>query len=448
MKFFTLVFSLFLFIETQSQQIIPCYSREIQDANEKRYSWYKRAVDDAFNEAKFHALESRKSDAFTDDSIYTINVVFHVLWNVAKENIHDSILKRQIEILNRDFGRRNADTTKTKFVFRSRASAAGIQFKLATVDPKGDSTSGILRIQTDKKGFVVNLPGGFYSDSMKYTSKGGSNAWNNNKYLNIWVCRTKNKITNGMGQEEDKDDQILGFAFPPANMPNWAPNSSAESPELDGMILHYKVVGDNNPNFIHSTLKSGRTAVHEAGHYLGLRHIWGDGIDDCADSDGIDDTPDAKNKQQQTCDSLNTCTEATNPQLPDMSENYMDYTSELCTNMFSKGQVDLMRGVMKTKRKLLYSYGLSVENALHNPTMNLYPNPVSSELHVEFDLMEQVKCEIAIFNQLGEKVMSREVNHRFIDEKLNVESLPISFYTIKIISANNKVYSSKFIKLD
>lgn len=448
MKFFTLVFSLFLFIETQAQQIIPCYTKEIQDMNEKRYSWYKHAVDHAFNEAKFHALETNKSDQFTEDSIYTINVVFHVLWNVAKENLHDSILKRQIEILNRDFGRRNADTSKTKFAFRSRASAAGIQFKLATIDPKGDSTTGILRIQTDKKGFVVNLPGGFYSDSMKYTSKGGNNAWNNNKYLNIWVCRTKNKITNGMGQEEDKDDQILGFAFPPANMPNWAPNSSAESPELDGMILHYKVVGDNNPNFIHSTLKSGRTAVHEAGHYLGLRHIWGDGVDDCTDSDGIDDTPDAKNKQQQTCDSLNTCTEATNPQLPDMNENYMDYTSELCTNMFTKGQVDLMRGVMKTKRKWLYSYGLSIDRAAVKAQIEVYPNPVATELHVQLDLQEQVKSEIAIYNQVGAKVFSRGVFHRLIDEKINVEALPNSLYTIRITSANNSVYTSKFMKLD
>ena len=87
MKFFSLLFFSCYLFKMQAQQYIPCFTDEIRRMNEKKFPWYKKAVDDAFEEAKMASKSQyHKSEEFPEDSIYHIKVVFHVLWNVAKEN--------------------------------------------------------------------------------------------------------------------------------------------------------------------------------------------------------------------------------------------------------------------------------------------------------------------------------------------------------------------------
>ena len=120
---------------------------------------------------------------------------------------------------------------------------------------------------------------------------------------------------------------------------------------------------------------AGRTGTHEVGHYLGLRHIWGDG--DCTMDDGIDDTPTAANNSQTQDPSNLMCTQAhgkdscPNDGLPDMVENYMDYYIESCQNMFTQEQVDLMRAMLEGPRAdLVESTSSSVLICLRNEWVN------------------------------------------------------------------------------
>jgi len=168
------------------------------------------------------------------DTVYTIPVVFHVIYNVANENLHDSLIISQLEVLNRDFNRLNADSVKTRAIFKSRAGSARIQFEFAKVDPNGVATNGIVRKLTSKTTF--GSAGGNIQDLMKATATGGDDPWDPTKYLNIWVCDLS----------VNNQDGLLGYAYPPYGHPSWT-SGSWVADSRQGVVLHYKVVGRNNP---------------------------------------------------------------------------------------------------------------------------------------------------------------------------------------------------------
>lgn len=315
---------------------------------ENKYPGFHQAVEATFNTALLHSQNKAnlKSTNSTPDTIFRIPVVFHVVYNGATQNIPDSILHNQIDVLNTDYRRLNADTVNTRTIFKSRAADVGFEFFLATIDPLGNPTSGITRTAT------TATFGGFFGDmdAMKKDSTGGKNAWNTAEYLNIWVC----DLSGGLGFAS-----ILGFAYPPSTAPNWDISQFPTDPNVEGVAIHYEVIGANNPlsqtGMLAGIADQGRTAVHEVGHYFGLRHIWGDagnpftGAPDCdiTKDDGFSDTPHmGSNSQAEGCDfSKNTCTNGESPDEPDMVENYMDYSTEACQNMFTKQQADLMRSM-------------------------------------------------------------------------------------------------------
>ena len=121
------------------------------------------------------------------------------------------------------------------------------------------------------------------------------------------------------------------------------------------MVLHYPIVGSNNPQNGDDGISGnemGQACVHEVGHYLGLRHIWGDPIggSGCSVDDGISDTPNQNAASQFTCNyNLNSCTDSP-INYPDMVENYMDYSNDACMNMFTANQSIVMRSVLELAR--------------------------------------------------------------------------------------------------
>ncbi len=246
--------------------------------------------------------------------IYTIPVVVHVIHKTAEENISDAQIKSQIAVLNADYSAKNSDKSKVPAVWKGLVGDAGVQFRLATADPKGNATTGITRTQTIVAEFGDN-------DAMKFRSRGGADAWPSKKYLNIWVC------TLGGG--------LLGYAqFP--GMPA----------RTDGVVILNTAFGTSGTAA--EPFNLGRTATHEVGHWLNLRHIWGD-TNDCTGSDQVEDTPKAQtaNTGKPTFPNV-TCMNAPNG---DMFMNYMDYVDDDSMYMFTSGQVARMRATLTGPRK-------------------------------------------------------------------------------------------------
>ncbi|WP_299758712.1 M43 family zinc metalloprotease [uncultured Pontibacter sp.] len=263
----------------------------------------------------------------------TIPVVFHVLYSDEVENISDEQIKSQLEVLNADFRRRNSDAVNTPSYFAPYAADTRIEFCLASLNMKGDSTTGITRTQTYRTEF------NFVNDYIKKADSGGAASWDTDRYLNIWVGNIK--------------DNVLGYASKPGTT----------LPHLDGVVLHYTAVGAAPANKFDSVYNLGRTATHEVGHWLGLEHIWGGDDASCSDSDGISDTP---NQETYTTD----CTggieiSCDNSPYGNMYQNYMDYSNDACMNLFTQGQAAYMNAILSTSRNQLL-YSLACANAIRS----------------------------------------------------------------------------------
>ena len=272
---------------------------------------------------------------------YNIPVVVHVLYNTTAQNISDAQVQSQIDVLNKDFQLNNADTTKIPTAFKSLVADCKIQFCLAKRDPNGAATNGIIHKSTTKTSFSSN-------DGAKYSSQGGDDAWNSSQYLNLWVCNL------GGG--------LLGYAQFPGG-----------AAATDGVVILYSAFG--NTGTVSAPYNLGRTATHEVGHWLNLRHIWGDA--NCGD-DFVGDTP----KQQTSnfgCPTYPhvTCTNGT---AGDMFMNYMDYVDDQCMQMFSLGQRDRIYAVLKSggaRASLNSSLGCT---APATATCNAPSNPAATSI--------------------------------------------------------------------
>ncbi|MEX1191128.1 MAG: M43 family zinc metalloprotease [Brumimicrobium sp.] len=414
-------------------QIERCYSHKAIEYQESLTPGYEGHVDEQFEIAKNH--QQTKTNR---SSHYTIPVVVHIVHNTTDQNLADSVIHRQIETLNEDYQRKNADTVNMRSDFDIVKGSPNIHFMLAQVDPDGNPTTGITRTETSEESFGdFGLFTGDMStlEKVKQTSEGGIDPWDQEKYLNIWVCNMSI-----MGSP-----MLLGFATPPSGLSNWP---SGSVPNLsDGVVMQYQAFGDNNPNELDMgegpINVRGRTTTHEVGHYLGLRHIWADG--DCSKQDGIDDTPNADDQSEFDCDDTkNTCTDAIQGQdLPDMIENYMDYSAETCQNSFTQGQVDLMRGVLENQRYDLVhnnSASLSKNDII---ATSLYPNPTDNSINITFS--NGGADEVTIFDLNGKELLS--IKDQKSSYKLDVSSFEKGIYFAKIMKDGVVLSNQKFIKL-
>lgn len=401
-------------IDAQENSHPLCGHDLLMNNMEEQYPGYRNAVNETFEAAKARGANSRIAGG---NDVYTIPVVVHIVWNQPEENLPDSVILSQIEVLNEDFRRLNADTTNTRTEFTSIVADPMIEFEL--ID--------IIRVQTTTT-FEIDLLGGLPDAGIKTTAGGGSDGWDPTCYMNMWVTH----LTSPLGA-------LLGYAYPPDGLPNWPAGSSAAQPEYEGVVIEYTAMGRNNPNPppVAGFEIVGRTPTHEVGHYLGLRHIWGDGtgaifgIPDCDVDDGVTDTPNAgTNSQAEGCDfSKNTCTEG-NPDLPDMVENYMDYSTEVCQNSFTQGQIDIMRGVLEGPRNGLLTGGcmpINVEDIAHEKALTVYPNPANDILNVSAN---EIPLSIEVFDMLGKQINLLQSNQ--LQNEINLSDIETGIYLLRV----------------
>jgi Pregnancy-associated plasma protein-A/Secretion system C-terminal sorting domain len=254
-----------------------------------------------------------------------IPVVVHILHNGeavgSGRNLSFAQIQSQILVLNEDFRRFNVSSSNTPLAFAPVAADANIEFRLACTDPNGNPTDGITRTQTNITTFdrVPNLDGtpNEMATRIKFTSEGGIDAWNPSSYLNIWVCNL--------------GSNLLGYSQSPLLF--------ATRANTDGVVILSTAFGRTGN--VAAPFDRGQTATHEIGHWLSLRHIWGDA--NCGD-DGVGDTP-TQQKANRGCPTFpsSTCNNGANG---DMFMNYMDYSDDACMNLFTTGQRTRMRAVL------------------------------------------------------------------------------------------------------
>ncbi len=200
----------------------------------------------------------------TGKNVYLrIPVVVHVLYQESstdESNISEEKIRSQISVLNNDFRKKNTDLDFVPKEFTLLIADMDIEFEMATVDPKGNITNGITRGLDSTNGQYGDVP---------FTEKGGRDAWPAEHYLNIWIID---------GANRHGDIRVAGRGQLPGG-----------NPLTDGLIIAYQAYGTVAPLATKQYLHLGRTATHEIGHWLGLRHI--DGGYSCDSDDGIDDTP-------------------------------------------------------------------------------------------------------------------------------------------------------------
>ena len=401
-----LSFFLFAFMANVSaQQVIRCYTKEYTDFLKSQDPDLGKHLQEAENVNQQWRL-SHPSSPNDVQAIVTIPVVVHIVYRNSSDSLLMSRVTSQIDVLNADFSRTNADASNTPAVWQSIAANCNVQFCLAKRRWDGMPTNGVTYTKTTINVFTSD-------DKVKKTALGGIDPWDRNKFLNIWVCNL--------------GTSLLGYSSPVGG-----------SSTTDGVVIRYTTFG--NPG-TESGYAQGRTCTHEVGHWLGLRHIWGDDAGDCSSGGGTDfisDTPDQTNNTWgcHTFPFMDSCS-SVSPGI--MFMNYMDYSDDVCLNMFTNGQKTVItsvingaRAAIKTSNGCLATVAGMPESDLLDKDISVYPNPAQAKITVQSEF--QNIAGIKVLNILGEKIFDSQFPFPVTSSELDLSLFNNGIYFLEIHS--------------
>jgi hypothetical protein len=347
----------------------------------------------------------------------TIPVVVHVVYNKPEQNISDPQVQSQMDVLNEDFTATNNDYNNYDAGYGGVKGDMSIRF----------CVTQIRHVQTSRKSFGTN-------DGVKKTKQGGDDAIDPQHTLNIWVCN--------LGQN------LLGYAQFPGGPAN-----------TFGIVILYSAFGRGSEFNLIDKYDLGRTATHEIGHCLGLRHIWGDAT--CG-NDFVDDTP-LHNAANFGCPGEGHRSTCTGTPL-EMWMNYMDYTDDRCMYFFSDGQADRANFYLTTDPQLLtiVNSGACTTNGGKNnlitsntpvrsaersfENFSLYPTLTNGLVNIEYTSSANGIALINVYNQSGMLVDKQQmpVVEGVNSKQLNFGKLSNGFYLVQI-SQNNRQNIQKIV---
>lgn len=299
-----------------------------------RYPQYKQQY--AENEKKLGEaiLKSNQQSAYSPaartDAIMELPIVFHII-SANPAAITNAMIQAELDTINKDWGGLNKDSVKIPAAFKPVFGKGNIRFTLAQRTPNNLTTTGIIRYTSNVRS------NGNVGDPIKYSSKGGADAWDPTRYINVWVGTFANSGT-------------LGYATFPMGSPENTNSGYALTDQ--GVVIGAGTL----PGGALTNYNFGRTLSHELGHYFWLIHINGDVScgDDFPNTPGIDDTP-LQSSLTTGCPTgvaASGCSGAPTPP-GRMYQNFMDYTSDQCMCMFTKGQNTRSEQALRTFRPTL-----------------------------------------------------------------------------------------------
>ncbi|MCT8340744.1 M43 family zinc metalloprotease [Flavobacteriaceae bacterium TK19130] len=296
--------------------IVRCATVEYNEWLREQYP--NRSTEQEFEDWLAPLVEEYKTNQANRSSmppVYYIPVIFHVITSGSgATNLSEFLINEQIDQLNIDLANMAGSSYGV-------AADAEIIFVPAVIDPLGNPLPepGINRITT--------YGAGPHSDTYFDSTIKPNTIWDRTQYANVWTGNLSG---------------LLGYAqFPDNSTLPGMPTDGGPSSTDGVVILHTSVGSVANPNPAGGVYAEGRTLTHEIGHWIGLRHIWGDG--GCSVDDYCNDTPVAGNATSGCPGSKDSCSGGG----PDMIENYMDYSYDSCMDTFTADQVARMRTVME-----------------------------------------------------------------------------------------------------
>lgn len=313
MKNWILSIILFLFVSSTNyfaqDQFVRCATDEYLQMQLEKDPKLRLKLENM--ESRLQEFIDNNPEIRSAQTVVTIPVVVHVIWNTAAQNISENMITSQIRVLNEDF--RKMFGTPGHNTHPAGADTR-FEFRLANRDPNGNPHSGINRVQTAVTSWNYQTQ----DAQLKALSY-----WPSQNYLNLWVAN----LSGG----------VLGYAqFPGGN------------PLTDGVVILWSAFGYNSPA---APYNLGRTTTHEVGHWLNLRHTWGD-VNNCNGTDFCDDTPPCSGQYFSgvpSCPAPVQCFGLTR-----MIENYMDYSDDGCMNVYTNDQTTRMKAAYTNFRPQLF----------------------------------------------------------------------------------------------
>ncbi len=343
--------------------VIKCYT--VESTEQLRSQHPNMQTKAEFENWMTQKLQERRDNPSAERrATYTIPYVVHVVHAGQAigtgPNITAAAVNAQIQQINDDFRRENSDVGNTPADFVGVAAGFDVEFVPAVVDPDGNimSEPGINRVDGNAE---FGVSGTWSQATANATLKPGT-IWDRNLYMNVWSA--------------DLSGGLLGYAqFPEMSTLPGMPGGGTD--QTDGVVCAYGTLGSLALPGPAGAYGLGRTLTHELGHWAGLRHIWGDndGTDYC------DDTPcqGGPNYTGEPCTypGNNSCTDP-GTDLPDMFQNYMDYSDDPCFNLFTADQVGRIEVVFAN------SPG---RNDLLTSTVWQFPNPDTIIANIDQDVL-------------------------------------------------------------
>ena len=362
-------------------------------------------------------IQSHLDDLSKRDTEYTIPVVFHILWKETEDKLSEEQIRSQLEVLNQDFQAANSDKDLVPSDFRSLIANTGIRFCLAKIDPTGQPTNGITRTQTqyDNLGTAQDEKGRF---RVYYGESGGIDAWDTQKYLNIWVAQR-------------------AYASALSSFPGTA------IPEEDGIVIDPQFFGISET--VSAPYHLGRTLTHEVGHYLNLSHPWGSASTaDCEGDDQVEDTP------RQNSTYLNQCPQSLPESCdsPDFFFNFMNFTDDACLAMFTPGQKMRMLAALEGPRAGLLTSAVCDEVNTETTQVIKSPfkvslDPFSGKIFLQSPPHIQESLYLQLVNPLGQVFWEHKYKP-YESFRLSVPEVPSGFYALRI-HWQNHLFNHKLI---